>query len=79
MIELQAITGEQPDIRHDVQWMNEDAKFALKNDVDFIIQSVYKDHREIKDLKRVLKSQIQALGAECTNPKVKIMAKIENE
>ena len=79
MMELVAINSEQPDIRHDVDWMKADAKFALQNDVDFIIQSVYKNHKEIKDLKRVLQKQIGILGADCINPDVKIMAKIENE
>jgi len=29
MMELVAINEEQPDIRHDVDWMKADAKFAL--------------------------------------------------
>jgi pyruvate kinase len=56
--------------------MIEDAKFMLQNDIDFVIQSVYSNAKEIDQIRAIFKQEAEKLGIECT---VKFMAKIENE
>ena len=60
-------------------FMRQDVQFILQNDIDYVIQSVYKSHQELADFKAIIKQEEQKLGAKATNKHVRIMAKLENE
>ena len=60
--------------------LQQDIRFCLENDVDYIIQSVYEGRQEISDLKKIIIEENEKMMKELhfTN-EVKTMAKLENE
>jgi len=66
-------------VEEDDDFLLEDIRFVLQNDIDFVIHSVYCGHQEIIELKEVMQQEAEQMGDLCTNPDVRIMAKLENE
>ena len=57
-----------------------DIKFALENDADYIIHSVYEGKQEILDMKKVIMEENEGLFKEPhMMNEVKVIAKLENE
>ena len=86
LIQLHKISQQDSDIQlqnpaeeDDDDFVREDIRFVLQNDVDFVIHSVYCGHQEILELKEIMQQESEAMGDLCINPDVRIMAKIENE
>lgn len=59
--------------------MEEDIRFSLTNDIDFMVWGVYHSAKEIELLQKAIEKQKKLLGKDCKNPNIKIIAKIENE
>jgi pyruvate kinase len=65
----------------DEEVFTRDVRFCLENDVDYIIHSVYKGHKEIIDLKKVITQENEKIVKEARGAanEVKIVAKLEND
>jgi hypothetical protein len=52
--------------RHDLTWMEEDIRFALMNDIDFMVWGVYHGE-EIEIFQKAIDNQRELMGSACKN------------